>query len=186
MFLSIKIHANKIISYSELMIFIRYENSEYCFMHHIQGNTIFHSTHAIFDEKLFFKCTNFHAKEYKLYNELLNKTSPETELLASNSSGKDGPAPIPISHILILPIQNNSPTCSPLSSLTYKSIFLPLTPGPVKLIVEIEETNDVDFDIEVQPPSPQWPLQPSLQTLQEDPKLRKSKCQTQEYSTNIL
>jgi len=32
-------------------------------------------------------------------------------------------------------------------------------------MVEIEETNDVDSDIEMQLPSPQRPLQPSLQIL---------------------
>ena len=36
------------------MIFIRYENNGYCFMHYIQENIIFHFTYAIFDERLFF------------------------------------------------------------------------------------------------------------------------------------
>jgi len=97
-----------------------------------------------------------------LYDELLNKTSPETESLVSNSSRKDGPALVPISHILIPLIQNNLPTYSPLSSLFYKSTSFPPTPGPKKPIVEIKETNDVDSDVEMQPLSPQCPLQPIL------------------------
>jgi len=81
-----------------------------------------------------------------------------------NSSEKDGPAPVPIPHIPISPIQNNFPTHSPSPFLSYKSISLPSTPEPKKPIVEIEETNDVDSDIEMQSPSPQQPLQPGLQT----------------------
>ena len=53
-------------------------------MYYIQGNIIFHFIHAIFDERLFSKYTNFHAKECKLYDELLDKTSPE--LLVPDSS----------------------------------------------------------------------------------------------------
>ena len=192
-FLPIEIHADKPTSHSKLMIFIRYEDNGYCFMHHTQGNIIFCSIHAIFDEGLFPKCTNSHAKEHKLYNVLLNKTSLETELLAPDSSGKDGPAPVSIPSI-----QNNSSTCSPSHSLSYKSITSPPTPGPKKPIVEIKETNDIDSNVEMQSPSPQQPLQPSLQTPQEGLELRRSKCQTQilfregniygerEYSTNIL
>ena len=44
----------------------------------------------------FSKCTNFYIKEHKLYDELLNKMSPKTESLVSNSSEKDGTAPVPI------------------------------------------------------------------------------------------
>jgi len=102
-------------------------------MHYIQENTIFCSTHAIFDEELFPKCTNSYIKECKLYNELLDKTSPEIESLIPNSSGKDRLAPVPIPHTLIPPIQNNPPTCSPLPSPSYKSISLLLTSGPKNL-----------------------------------------------------
>ena len=136
------------------MIFIEYEDNWYCFICHIQENTIFCSIHAIFDKKLFSKYTNFHAKEYKLYNELLNKTSLETELLMLNSSRKDGPALVPIPHIPIFLIQNNPTTCSLSPSLSYKSIFSLPTLGPKKPTVEIEEINDVNFDVEMQPPSP--------------------------------
>ena len=107
---------------------------------------------------------NSHAKEYKLYDELFDKISLEIELLASNSSGKDRPTPVPILHKPISPIQNNPPTHSPSSSPSYKSISPPLTPGSKKPIVEIEETNDVDSNVEIQLPSSQWPLQSGLQT----------------------
>ena len=180
------------------MIFIGYKNNKYCFIYYTQENTIFHSTYAIFDEGLFLECTNSHAKEHKLYNELLDKTSSEIELLTPNSFGKDGPTPVPIWYTPIPLIQNNSLTHSPSPSLSYKFISSLPTLGPKKPIVEIEETNDVDSDVEIQPPSSQWPLQHSLQTPQEDPKLRRSKCQTQilfregniyreqEHPTNIL
>ena len=119
-------------------------------MHHTQENIIFHSIHSIFDEELFSKCTNFHAKEHKLYDELLNKTSLETELLVPNSSEKDGPAPVPMS-----PIQNNPPTCSSSPPLSYKSTSSLFTPESKKPTVKIEETNYVDSDVEMQPSSPQ-------------------------------
>jgi len=144
-----------------------------------QGNIIFHSTYAIFDEGLFPKYTNSHAKGHKLYNEVLNKTSLETELLVSDSSRKDEPAPVPIPHISISPIQNNTSTYSLSPSPFYKSTSFPSTSGSRKPIVEIEETNDIDSDIEMQLSSSQQPLQPILQTLQEDPELRRSKHQTQ-------
>ena len=121
-FLPIEIHSNKLTPHSELMIFIRYEDNGYHFICHTQGNTIFCSTHAIFDEGLFSKCTNSHVKEYKLYDKLLDKTSLETELSVPNSSGKDRPALVPIPHTSIPSIQNNPPTHSPSLSLSYKSI----------------------------------------------------------------
>ena len=43
-------------------------------------------------------------------------------------------------------------------------------------MVEIEETNDVNSNIEMQLPSSQQSLQSSLQTPQEDLELRRSKC----------
>ena len=149
MFLPTEICANKLVPHSELMIFIRYEDNEYCFMWHTQGNTIFHSTHAIFNKGLFPKYTNSHAKEHKLYNELLDKTCPEIESLVSNFSKKDRPAPVPISHISI------PPTHSPSPPLSYKSTFPLLTSESQKPIVEIGETNNVDSDVEMQLPSPQ-------------------------------
>jgi len=72
-FLSNKVHTNKLASHTELMIFIRYENNGYCFMHHIQENVISHFTHIIFNEEFFSKCINSYTKEYKLYEKLFDK-----------------------------------------------------------------------------------------------------------------
>jgi len=139
MFFSSEVHTNKLAPHSELMIFIGYEDNEYHFMYHTQENIIFCSTHAIFDERLFSKYTNFHIKEHKLYNKLLDKISPETELSVPDSSRKDEPAPVPTPHISIPPIQNNLLTCSFLPSLSYKSISPLSTPRLKKPTVEIEE-----------------------------------------------
>jgi len=154
-FLSSEVHANKLISHSELMIFIGYKNNRYHFMCYTQGNIIFHSTHAIFDEGNFSKCTDFHVKKCKLYDKLLDKISPETESPVSDSSGKDGPASVLTPHTLIPPIQNNSSTHSSSPFLSYKSISLLSIQRFKKLIVEIEEDDDIDSDVKIQPPSPQ-------------------------------
>ena len=118
MFLSSKVCANKLVLHSKLMIFIGYEDNGYCFIYHIQGNIIFHSIYTVFNKELFSKCTNPHAKEYKLYDKLLNKISPETELSILGSSGKNEPAPVSI-----LSIQNNSSTHFSLPFLFYKFLF---------------------------------------------------------------
>ena len=114
------------------MIFIGYENNGYCFVYYTQENIILHSIHAIFDEKLFPRYTNFHVKEYKLYNKLLDRISPETKSSVSDSSEKGRLAPIPIPHTLIPLIQKNPFTHSSSSSLSYKSIFLSSTPESKK------------------------------------------------------
>ena len=122
MFLSSKVCANKLILHFKLMIFIEYEDNGYCFIYHIQGNIIFHSIYTVFNKKLFSKCTNPHAKEYKLYDKLLNKISPETELSILGSSRKNEPAPVSIPSI-----QNNSSTHFSLPFLSYKFLFSLLT-----------------------------------------------------------
>ena len=160
MFLSSEVCANKLALHSELMIFIGYKDNGYHFICYIQGNIIFHSTHTIFDKELFSKCTNSHAKEYKLYDKLLNKISPEIELSVSGSSEKDRSAPVPIPSI-----QNNSSTHFSSPFLSYKSLFSLPTPESRKPTVEIEKDNNIDSDIEMQPLSPQLFLQPTLQTL---------------------
>jgi len=149
MFLSSEVCANKLILHSELMIFIGYEDNGYCFIYHIQGNIIFHSIYTVFNKELFSKCTKPHAKEYKLYDKLLNKISPETELLIPGSSGKNGPAPVPIPSI-----QNNSSTYFSLSFLSYKFLFSLLILKSRKPIVEIKKDNNVDSNVEMQPLSP--------------------------------
>ena len=61
-------------------------------------------------------------KEHKLYNKLLEKISPETKLLASESFDKDRLASVPILHTLISSTQNNFPSYSFLPSFSYKSL----------------------------------------------------------------
>jgi len=46
-------------------------------------------------------------------------------------------------------------------------------------IVEVEEINNINSDIKIQPLSHQQPLQSTPQTLKEGPELRKFTCQTQ-------
>ena len=99
-------------------------------------------------------------------------------MLIPNSYGKDGPALVYIPHTSIYSIQNNSPTHSSLLLLSYKSISLSPTPGSKKPIVEIEEDDNVDSDIEIQPLSFQQLLWSTLQTLQKSSELRRSKYQT--------
>ena len=179
MFLSKEFCANKLVLHSELIIFIGYKDNSYCFICYIQENIIFHSIHVIFDEELSSKYTDSHIKKHKLYNKLLDKLSLETELLVSDPFGKDEPAPVPILHILIPLIWNNSSTHSSSPSLFYKSISLSYIPRSKKSIVEIEENDNVDFNVdsnvEMQPLSPQWPLQSALQIPQEGSELRRSK-----------
>jgi len=129
------------------MIFIGYKNNGYYFMHHTQENIIFYFTYAIFDKELFPKCTNSYMKEYKLYDKLLNKLSPEIEPSVPDTSGKDRPAPVSISHILIPFIQKNPPIYSPSPPLSYRSLSPLLTLGSKKPTVKIEKDNDVNFDI---------------------------------------
>ena len=107
---------------------------------------------------------------HKLYDELLGKTSSEIELLTSDPSGKNRSALVPILHKSIPSIENNPPTF-----LSYKSISLPSTLRSKKPIVEIEEINNIDFDVEMQLPSPQQSLQSGLQILQEGSELKRSK-----------
>jgi len=76
-------------------------------------------------------------------------------LLAPNPSEEDGPAPVLILHTPIPPIQDNPPIYSLSSSLSYKSTFSPCILGSKKPTVEVEETNNVDSNIEMQPSSPQ-------------------------------
>ena len=149
-FLFSEVCTNKLVPYSELMIYIGYKDNRHCFMCHKQENIIFHSTYAIFDEKLFSKYTDSYLKKCKLYNNKLDKISLEIELLVPGSSGKDESVHTPFytylfstfKTILLLVL------FYPLF-LSYKSQFLLLIPGSKKLIVEIEEDDNVDSDIEM-------------------------------------
>ena len=139
-----------------------YENNRYHFICYIQENIISHFIHAIFNERLFPKCTDSYTKEHKLYDKLLDKISSETKLLVPDSFRKDRPAPVSTSHTSNPPVQNNPLTHSSSPFLSYKSTSLPSILRFKKPTVEIEEDNDVDSDVEIQLPSPQWPLQPAL------------------------
>jgi len=74
-----------------------------------------------------------------------------------SSSGEDGPTLVLIPHTFIPPIQNNPPTHSSSPFLSYKSLsFIPI-PGSKKSMIEIEENDNINSDIEMQPLSPQQP-----------------------------
>ena len=68
MFFPSEVGTNKLIPYSKLIIFIGYEDNRYYFMCHRQENIIFYSTHAIFDERLFPKCTN--CQTYEVWSQV--------------------------------------------------------------------------------------------------------------------
>ena len=127
----------------------RYKNNSYCFTYYTQGNIIFHFIYTIFDKELFSKYTNSHAKECKLYNKLLNKISPETELSISGPFRKDGPALVPILYIYIYLLLKKIFLLVLLYSLSYKSLFFSPIPELKNLIVEVEGDNDIDSDIEI-------------------------------------
>jgi len=86
-----EVRTNKLILRSELMIFIGYEDNGYRFICHIQGNVIFHSTQAIFDEGHFPRCPSSHPREQTPPGKLI----PEIESSASRPSGVNEPAPTP-------------------------------------------------------------------------------------------
>ena len=73
------------------MIFIGYKDNGYRFMCHTQGNVIFCSTQAIFDEGHFPKCPNSHSREKTPPRGL----TPEIESSVPGPFGEDEPAPIP-------------------------------------------------------------------------------------------
>jgi len=90
-YLPSEVRANKLTSHSELMIFIGYENNGYRFIRHTQGNAIFCSTQAIFDEGHFPRCLSSHPREQIPPGRL----TPEIELSVPEPFGVDEPAPTP-------------------------------------------------------------------------------------------
>ena len=124
MYLPNEVHTNKLVPYSELMIFIEYEDNGYCFIYYTQENDIFYSIYAIFNKKFFPKYTDSYKKEYKLYTKLLDKISPETESSVSGISSIDKLASVSILYILFPLIQNNPSFYSYLLPFSYKSLFL--------------------------------------------------------------
>jgi len=85
------------------MIFIGYEDNDYRFICHTQENVIFHSTQAIFDERLFPRCLSSRPKEQMPSGRL----TPEIELSVPGPFGIDEPAPIPFPPT---PVHPRSPT----------------------------------------------------------------------------
>jgi len=86
------------------MIFIGYEDNGYRFIHHTQGNVIFCSTQAIFDEGYFLRCLSSHSREQIPSGRL----TPEIESSVPKPFGIDEPAPIPF-----LPIPAHSRPFTP-------------------------------------------------------------------------
>jgi len=124
-------------------------------MYYTQENFIFCSTYAIFDKEFFSKYTDSYEKEYKLYNKLLDKISSGTESLVPRPSDKDRSTPILIPYTPISIIQNNPPPYFSLLFFSYK--FLSPLPSlvPKKPTVKVDEGNNIDFNVEMQPLRPQ-------------------------------
>jgi len=100
------------------MIFIGYKDNGYRFICYTQGNVIFCSTQAIFDEGHFSRCLSSHPRERRPPDGLTS----EMELLAPGPFGVDEPAPTPFPPTLVYPrpstppIPPNLPTHSESSS----------------------------------------------------------------------
>jgi len=146
-----EVHTNKLTLCSELMIFIGYEDNSYRFICHTQGNVIFRSTQAIFDEGHFPRCPSSHSREQTPPSRLILKIESSTP--GPSSVDKPAPTPFPPTPAhprpFTPPIPPNLPTHSespsPFSSLTL----------PKQSLVKIEEVKDVeDEDIEMHSPSP--------------------------------
>ena len=157
MYLPNEVCTNKLTPCSELMIFIGYENNSYRFICHTQGNVIFRSTQAIFDEGHFSKYPSSHSREQMPPGRL----TPEIESSAPRPSSVDEFAPTPAHpRPFISPIPLNLPTHS-------KSPFpSPLLTPPKWSLVKIEEVEDIEDenkDVEMHslspPPSKAGPSQ---------------------------
>ena len=145
-----KVCTNKLTPCSELMIFIGYKDNGYRFIHHTQGNVIFYSTQAIFDEEHFPRYLSSYSREQTPPGRLI----PEIELLAPGPFGINEPAlisfpPTPVyPRPFTPPIPPNLPT-----HLESPSPSPPLI-QPKWSSVKIEEIEDVeDKDVEMHSPS---------------------------------
>ena len=115
----------------------------------------------------------------------MDKISSDIELSISESFSKDKPTLVSILYTPISLIQNNPPPFFSLLSLFYKSLFLSSLPMSKIPTIEVEEINNINSDIKIQPLSYQKLLQSTPQTLKEGPELRKFTCQTQVPLRNI-
>jgi len=145
---------NKLTPCSELIIFIGYEDNSYRFIRHTQGNVIFRSTQAIFDERHFPRYPSSHPREQTPPGRL----NPKVESSAPGPFGVDEPTPTPFPPIPIyprlstppippnLPTHSESPSPSP-----------PLTPSKQSSVKIEEVEDDEDEDVEMHPSSPPLP-----------------------------
>jgi len=145
-----EVHANKLTLRSELMIFIGYKDNGYRFIYHTQGNVIFRSTQAIFDEGHFPRCPSSYPREQMPPGRL----TPEVESLVPGPFGVDESAPTPFlptpahPRLSTPPIPPNLPTHSESPSPS------PLLTPPKWFSVKIEEVeDDEDEDVKMNPPS---------------------------------
>jgi len=133
------------------MIFIGYEDNSYRFICHTQGNVIFHSTQAIFDEGHFPRCLSSHPREQTPPGRLI----PEIESSAPGPSGIDEPVPTPFLPTPAHPRPFTSPIPPNLPTHSESPSPFPLLTLPKWSSVKIEEVEDVeDEDIEMHSPSP--------------------------------
>jgi len=146
--------ANKLTPCSELMIFIGYKDNGYKFICHTQGNIIFRSTQAIFDEGHFSRCPSSYSREQMPPGRL----TLEIESSAPEPFGVDESplTPFPLTPAyprpFTPPIPSNLPTHSE-SPSPFPSLILPKW-----FSVKIEEVENVeDEDVEMHFLSPSSP-----------------------------
>jgi len=148
-----EVYTNKLTLYSELMIFIRYENNSYRFICHMQGNVIFRSTQAIFDKGYFSKCPSFYPRKQMPPGRL----TPKIESSVPRPFGVDEPAPILFPPTPVYPRPSTSPISSNLpthSESLFPSPLLTLLKWSLVKIEEVEDDEDEDVEM--------YSLSPSL------------------------
>jgi len=153
-YLSNEVYTNKLTLCSELMIFIGYKDNGYRFICHTQGNVIFCSTQAIFDEEHFPRCPSSHPREQMPPGRL----TPEIELSAPRPFGVDKPAPTSFPPTPAHPRSSTPPI--PPNLPTHSESLSPSPPLtlPKQSSVKIKEVeDDEDEDIEMHSPSPPPP-----------------------------
>jgi len=136
------------------MIFIGYKDNGYRIIRHTQGNVIFHSIQAIFDEGHFPRCPSSYPREQMPPGRLI----PEIELSAPRPSGVDEPAPAPFPPTPAHPRPFTPPILSNLPTHSESPSPSPPLTSPKQSSVKIEEVEDVeDEDVEMHSPSPSSP-----------------------------
>jgi len=132
------------------MIFIGYEDNGYRFIRHTQGNVIFCSIQAIFDEEHFSRCPSSYSREQIPPDRLI----PEIELSAPEPFGVDKPTPTLFSPTPVYPRPFTPPIPSNLPTHLESSPPSPPLISPKWSSVKIEEVeDDEDKDVEMHSPS---------------------------------